>query len=39
MYYADHEHSVQEGKRMKLYLNSAEYFKVGQKVWIDAPEI
>ena len=35
IYYADHEHSIHEGKEMKIYLNSAKYLKVGQKVWVD----
>jgi hypothetical protein len=35
IYYADHEHSVHNGKEMKLYLNSAKYLKVGQKVWVN----
>jgi hypothetical protein len=35
IYYADHEHSVHDGKEMKLYLNSAKYLKVGQRVWVD----
>jgi hypothetical protein len=35
IYHADHEHSVHEGKELKLYLNSACYLKVGQKTWVD----
>ena len=35
IYHADHEHSIHEGKEMKVYLNSAKYLKVGQKVWVD----
>ena len=35
IYYADHEHSVHDQRPMKLYLNSAKFLKVGQKVWVD----
>jgi hypothetical protein len=35
IYHADHEYSVHDKKEMKVYLNSAKYLKVGQKVWVD----
>ena len=35
IYHADHEHSVQEKEELKLYLNSARWLKIGQKVWVD----
>jgi len=35
IYYADHEHSVHNEEEKRLYLNSARYFKVGTKTWVD----
>jgi hypothetical protein len=37
IYYADHEKtpSMQEGKHNKVYLNSAQYIKIGQNLWVD----
>lgn len=34
-YYADHETSNSNGTRMRFYLNSAKYLKIGQSVWVD----
>ena len=34
-YYADHESSNSNGTRMRFYLNSAKYLKIGQSVWVD----
>ena len=37
IYYADHEHiPASEGiEAMKFFLNSANYLKVGQKLWVN----
>ena len=37
IYYADHEHTpASEGtEAMKFFLNSAQYLKVGQKLWVN----
>ena len=35
IYYADHEHSSTSDDGKKLYLNSAKYLKIGQKIWVD----
>ena len=35
-YYADHEGINQaSGRRNRIYLNSAKYIKIGQRVWVD----
>ena len=34
-YYADHKTSNSNGTRMRFYLNSAKYLKIGQSVWVD----
>ena len=35
-YYADHEGVNQaSGRRNRIYLNSAKYIKIGQRVWVD----
>ena len=35
-YYADHEGVLQtSGRRNRIYLNSAKYIKIGQRVWVD----
>jgi hypothetical protein len=36
-YYADHETSKygEEGQHARMYLNSAKYTKIGQKLWVD----
>ena len=37
IYYADHEctPASEDTEAMKLFLNSAHYLKVGQKLWVD----
>jgi len=37
IYYADHERTpaAEETEAMKLFLNSAHYLKVGQKLWVN----
>ena len=35
-YYADHEGVLQpSGRRNRIYLNSAKYIKIGQRIWVD----
>jgi len=37
IYYADHEHipASKDTEAMKFFLNSAQYLKVGQKLWVN----
>jgi hypothetical protein len=37
MYYADHERATSgnEGQHDRVYLNSANYIKIGQSLWVD----
>ncbi|KAF8869240.1 hypothetical protein BD779DRAFT_1458016 [Infundibulicybe gibba] len=36
IYYADHEHVMKSnGDSIKVYLNTAQYLKIGREIWVD----